>query len=111
MICLKCGYESEDKSNYNKHLLTEKHSWYLKNVDQEEKIKEMKKQGFKQCDYCPYITKRPDNLIRHIEKKHNIIKQKNVIDLDENNNDDENINDFKGKCKKYTKKKDIININ
>ena len=109
MICFKCGYETEDKSNYNKHILTEKHAWYLENADQEEKIKEMKKQGYKQCDHCPYMTKRHDNLIRHIAKKHGEIKEKNVIDLNEDEHISKKSPYFKGANKK--KKKDVINLN
>jgi hypothetical protein len=103
MICLNCGYETEDKSNYKKHILTEKHTWYSSNMD-EEKIQEMKNKGYHKCEYCQYITKRTDNLNRHIQNKH--------VGVEE-----DNIDGFKGKDKSndiiknnMKKKKDYIDL-
>lgn len=93
MICLNCGYETEDKSNYKKHILTEKHAWYSSNMD-EEKIQEMKNKGYHKCEYCKYITKRADNLKRHIQNKHAGMEKTNLTEVEETNTDS-----FKGKDK------------
>jgi len=90
MICLSCGYETEDKSNYKKHILTEKHAWYSSNGD------ETKKNGYHKCEYCKYITKRTDNLQRHNQNKHVGMEHTDLTELED---EDIDIDGFKGKDK------------
>ena len=96
MICLSCGYETDDKSNYNKHLLTEKHAWYSENNTEQKVNNLIEDNGYLKCEFCKYMTKRSDNLKRHL--KLNIqMNENNTIDL--GNNDFEENNKIKGKIK------------
>ena len=55
--CIVCNYSTQNNSNYNKHLLTNKHLDKIKNI-------------FK-CDNCDYITTNLVNYNRHLQtKKH-----------------------------------------
>ena len=111
MICLCCGYETDDKSNFNKHFLTEKHAWYSINCNEEKLDELVKNEKYLKCKYCKYITKRNDNLKRHVLTKHPFEKDENIIDLD---NKESETKETEGKIKgtyKNNKKKNIINLN
>ena len=119
MICLTCGYETEDKSNYNKHLMTNKHLWYLTNSSDEKRQDLIEKNGYYKCPHCKYLTTRSDNLKRHISIKHSLLESEKLIDLMENDEENKNEiekeevseqkNNFKGN--KLKKKKNMINLN
>ena len=68
--CQYCEYETEDTSNFKKHMATEKHEWYVNNSIKLDHLVE--KLGYHKCKFCKYITSRRDNLLRHYENSHNI---------------------------------------
>ena len=118
MICLTCGYETDDKSNYNKHLMTNKHMWYLTNNTEEKVQNLVENNGYYKCPHCKYLTQRNDNLKRHITTKHK--SEENIIDISDENIESESDNDIKENLKEtknefkgnksIKKKKNLINL-
>ncbi len=82
--CKVCEYNTEDKSNYNKHLQSKKH---LNNIEKIEKNEKPSNYLFA-CNNCNSTYKNKSGLKRHLEKckKPEITNQNNLNNLSNLNN-------------------------
>ena len=86
--CLKCIYIARDKTNYKKHLDTQKHYNAINDINDNKKLGKVGK--IYECDKCSKEYIYQSGLYRH--KKTCKIREEQIINNDENDENDDNIN-------------------